>query len=129
MMMALGMNAWAQDVKQLSFHGKAAIAEVQQGKTTKSIRLKDRTLAPTSYKAGDVVTIINSNADEDKRSVEAQAKEAPYKFIELTKLTVSTFASLPAADQAELSKYYSKEKIAEAKDVVTIIEFKPRATR
>ncbi len=125
LMMVTGLNVWAHTAttKQLSFHGNATIAEVQDGKLTRSIRLKDRTQAPTSYKAGDLVAIVNTNTEEDKRPLDAQMGK--YQHIELTKLTVTKFSALSAADQAELSKYYSAEKIAEAKDVVTIIEFKP----
>jgi len=127
-LLVAGVNAFAQE-KSLSFSGKKAIAEVQAGKVVKSIRLKDRTQAPSSFKVGMVLAIVNSDTVEDNRPFDQQVAAGDYKFIELTQLTVSKFSALSPADQAEVKRYYTQPQITEAKDTVTTLVFKFRATR
>ena len=127
-MLVAAMGVSAQE-KSLSFFGKKAIAEVQEGKVVKSIRLKDRSQAPSSFKVGMVLSIVNSDTAEDARTFDEQVAAGDYKFIELTQLNVSKFSALSPADQAEVRRYYSPVQITDAKDTVSTLVFKFRSTR
>ncbi|MDH4467781.1 MAG: hypothetical protein QE271_06955 [Bacteriovoracaceae bacterium] len=120
---AVGANAQSDD-KILSFGSTASLNEIAAGKVTKTIRLKDRVVAPYSFAAGKVLVLVNSNKTEDARTVADQLAAAPYGKASLTKVVVTEFAKLNAADQAEVKKYYTDAQVAEANNVVTSVEFK-----
>lgn len=116
-------------VPALSFNGKATINQILAGQLTSTVRLGDRTATPHSNKVGSVLPLVNSNREEDPRSFEDQVKAEAYKYVELTKVTVSQVSALSAADQEELKKYYTQDKIDAAKGIVTVVTFKYRAQK
>ena len=136
---ALGLTATAQVAPvapapapyfaSMSFNGKDSIAEIQTGKVTASVRLADRTQAPYTYKVGTVLPLVNSNKVEDARSFEDQAKAEAYKYVELTKITVAQVTALTPAQQEEVKKFYTQDKIDAAKGIVSVITFKYRPTK
>ena len=113
----------------ITFNGNAAIEMVRTGMTTQTIRLSDRTAAPSSYKVGAVLAVVNSNQTEETRTPEVQVAANAYKFIELTKLEVKKLTDLSPADQAEFRRFYTQEVIDRANGIVTVVTFKYRATR
>lgn len=116
-------------VPALSFNGKATINQILAGQITSTVRLGDRTVAPHSNKVGAVLPLVNTNRDEEPRSFAEQVQAEAYKYVELTKVTVSQVSALSAADQEEVKKYYTQDKIDAAKGVVTVVTFKYRAQK
>ena len=120
---AVGVHAQSED-KFLSFGSTVSLNEIAAGKVTKTIRLKDRVAAPYSFAAGKVLVLVNSNKTEDARSIADQIAATPYGKASLTNVVVTEISKLNANDQAEVKKYYSDAQVAEANNVVTLIEFK-----
>jgi len=126
----LSLSSFAQlNDKIMSFDGNATIKQVTEGSLTKTIRLGDRTQAPYLFKVSSVLSIVNSNVTEETRSVEEQVKIEAYKFVELTQLTVSKLTDLSAAEQTEFRKFYTQERIDQAKGIVSVITFKFKNTK
>jgi len=109
-----------------SFKGSANLKDVKDGKLTKTIRLKDRTVAPYNYKTGLVLPLVNSDKVEEKRSEEDQVKANAYGFVKLVS-AVSHVAD--AAELAELQKYYTNDQISAANQVATVVVFKYQANK
>jgi hypothetical protein len=116
-------------VPAMSFQGQAAMNDVKAGKLTVTVRLGDRTQAPSSLKVGLVLPLVNTKKEEDPRSFEDQVKDNKYGWVELTKVTVSQVTALTPAEQEELKKFYTQDKIDAAKGVVTVTVFKFKATK
>lgn len=116
-------------IPAISFNGKATINQILAGQIKSTVRLGDRTLAPHNNKVGAVLPLVNSNREEEPRSFEDQVKAEAYKYVELTKVTVSQISALSAADLEEVKKYYTQDKIDAAKGIVTVITFKYRAQK
>lgn len=119
-----GLVAQASEVQFLSFKGKAALEQVKLGSVKETVRLGDRSAPPSSFKVGIVVPLVNSDQAEDSRKPEDQIATNAYGKVELVSLKVSKFEALSKKDQDEFLKFYTPEKLAEAKGIVTIIGLK-----
>jgi hypothetical protein len=120
----LSVSALAADALiPLSFRGKAAIQEIQEGKSTRTLRLQDRTKAPFNYAVGTVLPLVNSDKTEDARSHEEQAAANAYGKVAITSIAVGHYSKLSATDLADLKKFYTQEKIDEANGIVSAISF------
>lgn len=120
----MSTTAMAANLTYLSFQGKASLEQLKTGTLKSTIRLGDRTGAPTFFKVGQVVPLVNGDEKEDARKYEEQIKANAYGKVEIAALKVSKFEALSPADQKEFAKYYTPEKIKEAGGVVSVITLK-----
>jgi len=92
--------------KSFSFKGKDAIDLVRAGKTTSSVRLKNRIEAPYSYKKGLVLPIINSDKTQELRTEEEQAAKEAHGYVELTSpIDKKNISDLSPSDLAKLKEF------------------------
>jgi hypothetical protein len=118
-------NVFAQsNDKMLSFDNKVSLSDIASGKITKSLRLKDRSVAPYSYAVGKELTLINASQSEDNRTPDQQALDNTYGKVQLTGVKVAVLSALSADEQKEVKKFYTELQIAEANNIITILSFK-----
>ena len=108
----------------LSFKGRAALDAIKAGSVKETVRLHDRTQAPSSLKVGLVLPLINGDKVEDARKPEEQIAANAYGKVEIVTLRVSKFEALPKKEQDEFGKYYDAKQIKDAKGIVTVIGMK-----
>ena len=120
----VGASSAFADVYALSFKGSKSLNEVKAGTLKNTLRLGDRTAAPQLYKVGMVVPLVNSDEKEDVRKFGEQIAANAYGKVEFTAVKVAQFGTLSPAEQKQITDFYTAEKIAEAKNVVTILGLK-----
>ena len=119
--LSMSVVSYAEELHFLSFHGKAAIEQLKSGAVKSTARLGDRTLPPASYKVGQVIPLVNGDRNEDPRKFAEQIAANAYGKAEFKSIRVAQFDTLSAAEKAEFLKYYTPEKIKEAKGIVSIL--------